>query len=996
MKGDFSRIAFDPTQHYVGVLHQQGRVWLDSDWNQDVQARLALVQQELADVIGPSGVPAPGTAFQISASTGADPSDFQIAAGHCYVGGMLCVLDNNASYLSQPDLPEPPSLPIPSDGSTLTALIYLEVWERLITYLEQPSLREVALGGPDTSARLKTVAQVKVQTLPAGTGPMTGAEAAQFLPTPGAGTLTTVQPATTQPQTLCQLPDSANYTGRQNSLYRVEVHNRGDVAGSSLGSAWSDTLAADAASGATSLVLATALTAAQIQTALNAGFLTVSDSTGTSERVQVFSVAADSVTLQVSALINRYTVANAAAVAGGVARFKWSSENASFGVTVTAVQPDRQTLTLDSLGRDTTTALAQGDLVEITDDASDLGRGHGLLTYLKSDPDPDLFTVVLTDPLPASFGTGQLILRRWDGLGDVTSNNASPALNFGNGVQIEFGGQDLHPGDYWQFATRVADGSVESLVNAPPAGIKRAWSPLAIVTWGPPPPTSPPSSPPSGVAFTVLSDCRSVFPPLIDFPQPDRGFHIIGLSLVTSTTAADGTVTTSSTPLGNDTNIEVTAFSGIDIQCDAAVDPASLARPACGVFFDYPLNLGGTQGPTAYFQTALAGTLSTVNGVISWRLMAGAQSFLSELVLADQTERGVLSQLRVRGNFIWSLNDPTLFLDGDAFGLVQSGVNGVSINLPSGDKRRGGDFEMWFWLVAAPPSVTGLALDQPGTFLVGASANLVISLSSPALSNCVLLISFSNAGVTSNPAAVPSSPPTSPPSFDVSLPVAVGATSASLPVTGQAIGQTNATAQMTQNGANIGSAAATTLTVSQLAFTGVLGISPATILIGGAATASFTLSGPAPASGQPIQVASSATGVATVPATVTVAGGSTTASFTVTGVAAGQATIAVILNNASLSSIISVQAKGKETKEIKDAEKVVKDIDRKITDTKSTVLEQVKKPVLVRGAAPLLDGTHSTAMLFHTVAGTQKAFIPATERPEVEEAVLKLADRLSL
>ena len=63
MKGDFSRFTYNPSKHYVGVLHQQGRVWLDSDWNEDVLERLNLLRQEVNDIIGQCGVPEPGTAL---------------------------------------------------------------------------------------------------------------------------------------------------------------------------------------------------------------------------------------------------------------------------------------------------------------------------------------------------------------------------------------------------------------------------------------------------------------------------------------------------------------------------------------------------------------------------------------------------------------------------------------------------------------------------------------------------------------------------------------------------------------------------------------------------------------------------------------------------------------------------------------------------------------------------------------------------------------------
>ena len=34
MKGDFSRITFDPDKNYVETLMQQGRVQLYADWNE--------------------------------------------------------------------------------------------------------------------------------------------------------------------------------------------------------------------------------------------------------------------------------------------------------------------------------------------------------------------------------------------------------------------------------------------------------------------------------------------------------------------------------------------------------------------------------------------------------------------------------------------------------------------------------------------------------------------------------------------------------------------------------------------------------------------------------------------------------------------------------------------------------------------------------------------------------------------------------------------------
>jgi hypothetical protein len=59
----------------------------------------------------------------------------------------------------------------------------------------------------------------------------------------------------------------------------------------------------------------------------------------------------------------------------------------------------------------------------------------------------------------------------------------------------------------------------------------------------------------------------------------------------------------------------------------------------------------------------------------------------------------LLARLIVKGNFIWSEKDPDLYLDGEVFGTAAKGGAVTAIKLPSGDNRRGGDLEMWFWLV---------------------------------------------------------------------------------------------------------------------------------------------------------------------------------------------------------------------------------------------------------------------------------------------------------
>lgn len=127
-------------------------------------------------------------------------------------------------YSAQPDLsPAAPKL-----TAAGTQLAYLDVWERPITALEDPSIREVALGGAETATRTKTVWQVKLLALGAGTFDCDSALAAfDAITTPPTGRLQArakQDPAQTDP---CTVPVSSGFRRLENQLYRVEIHDGG-------------------------------------------------------------------------------------------------------------------------------------------------------------------------------------------------------------------------------------------------------------------------------------------------------------------------------------------------------------------------------------------------------------------------------------------------------------------------------------------------------------------------------------------------------------------------------------------------------------------------------------------------------------------------------------------------------------------------------------------------------------------------------------------------
>lgn len=220
MKGDFTRFTHDPRKHYTRVLRQQGRVDLDADWNEAMEILAHRERTTTVDVIGPCGVPAHGGGFRVEAGPG---GALTFTPGRIYVDGILVERHGDAPIplSDQHDLPG--YLPPDADGIYLA---YVDVWERHVTALEDPEIREPALGGPDTTTRVRTVAQVRLARL-GDDRPLTGVECAPFPGTPSTGTLQARAAEEEDTGNPCIVPAGAGYRGLENRLYRVEIHSSG-------------------------------------------------------------------------------------------------------------------------------------------------------------------------------------------------------------------------------------------------------------------------------------------------------------------------------------------------------------------------------------------------------------------------------------------------------------------------------------------------------------------------------------------------------------------------------------------------------------------------------------------------------------------------------------------------------------------------------------------------------------------------------------------------
>jgi hypothetical protein len=363
----------------------------------------------------------------------------------------------------------------------------------------------------------------------------------------------------------------------------------------------------------------------------------------------------------------------------------------------------------------------------------------------------------------------------------------------------------------------------------------------------------------------------------------------------------------------------------------------------------------------AYTPVNVRGNVSATGNTITWLPAGGAADWLPGIALnSPPGDRGILARLTLKGNFIWTPTTPPLFLDGEVFGFAQNGVS--ALNLPSGDRRRGGNFDMWFWLIAQPARLASLSVSQLSIFQ-GDTTTVTVTLNNPATSGLVATLASSVPAV----AAVPAS-----------ITFTTGATSASFPITGAAQGSTTITATLGTDTRTV------TLTVAQRPTTLVaLLISPSLVAAGTATTGTISLSQPAPQS-MVISLSSSNTNVASVPAAVSATPGATSVGFTINTGAAGTATITATFGNSVQAPVTAVKTKDKEKEKDKEKDKeITKEISKekereKVTLEKLITIEQTPLRPLPRATA-MVNGTGDSGAQF----ANARAFIRSDERPEI-------------
>jgi len=523
MKSDCSRDTFDARKHFSSVRMQQGRVQLDADWNEQHDIVAHRARAETADIVGPCGGPLHRAAFHIVSQlteltpeeqalpgngtlpTGFAVPDFLISAGQYYVDGILCENERLSSYLKQPDLPGAAAITAPG-----LYIVYVDVWQRHLTALDDPSIREIALGGPDTASRTKTVWQVKYWFAGAAATGSCLTTFADFnaLIAPGDGRLSARSSPEQTSTSPCIVPPGAGFRGLENQLYRVEVHDGGT---------------AFDATGSGSLVTRVPNSDNQVRFTGSGDpdwteghpvdvFSSSDPMKGTLAYITARDNAAKTLTLNISVsslALDELRLRDASAT------YKWSRNN---GAIVTAIESiNGREVTVHDLGPDDVLGFQEGQWVEISDDGLELNGRPGQLAQI-SEIDRAINVITLSlapKPLSAQAGgvdkTLHPKLRGWDGIGAVKFHT-DHFLDLEDGVQVRFFAGSFKTGDYWNIPARTATADTQSgniewptdSSGAPlaqlPSGIEHRYCRLAMLHW-------------NGTQFDAIEDCRHLFPP---------------------------------------------------------------------------------------------------------------------------------------------------------------------------------------------------------------------------------------------------------------------------------------------------------------------------------------------------------------------------------------------------------------------------------------------------------------------------------------------------
>ncbi|WNG46197.1 hypothetical protein F0U60_20300 [Archangium minus] len=256
MGSDRARNTYDEHQQYRSVVAQQGRVVIEADLNEAQEIASEELRAETLDFVGPAGTPTPvdgsegGYAVSLDDVPDSERAfNFVVKPGTMYVGGLRVTRPDTLSpfdttYWGQKNT-EWVDGPVfePPDASVWRELIYLHLSEREVSAVEDAALRDVALGGPDTSQRTRLTQHIVRLGVSDNTTTCQEAleqarkywenQGQKFDPAtmrlmPTARLLVELVPPEPGKDSACEPAAQASYLGAENQLIRVQVSDQGN------------------------------------------------------------------------------------------------------------------------------------------------------------------------------------------------------------------------------------------------------------------------------------------------------------------------------------------------------------------------------------------------------------------------------------------------------------------------------------------------------------------------------------------------------------------------------------------------------------------------------------------------------------------------------------------------------------------------------------------------------------------------------------------------
>jgi uncharacterized protein DUF6519 len=727
MRGDFSRIRFTPAKQYTAVLEQQGRVALDADANEQCAIDGYLRRTETIDVVGDFGAPIDDAGFGITI----EDNEIVIGAGRYYVEGLMCENQADLAYGNQPYLI---NLSV-SDADLLTELtrakgaaairVWLEVWQRLVTALDDPCLREPALGQADTTARLQTVWRVVAKFVDATTTTSGGSTPAPpVLTGVSVNTVDTARSFSPAVNKRLTIPNS----GLGNRPINIGTRPPVNLAGGGTTALGSGTTPVPQVDCCAEMYAYTPT--------VSTGKLSAQTSGGTDTcSCQPIPAAG------YRGLENQlYRVEIQRGGADTKATFKWSREN---GSVVSAIQKvSGSTIWLDSLGPDANLGFQADQWVEIYDDtyvfAPRPNRPGELYQIQKIVPTSK--SIILYTPVVSIDPSQNARVRRWDQSGASAASDGIPLsagiwLDLENGIQVNFATGDYQSGDYWSIPARTASGTIDwppcgsdGAAFQPPLSTNVYHAPLACIHWD------------DKKEAAIPEDCRRFFSPLtaLTAPVTPQAIHVSTISWTNDDVTtldqlvANGlTVTLDNAPSGpiNGANFIVT-FEPAAPPANTNNDlTAALQR---SIFEGVPSTI--LRGIT------IVDSLITVeSNTILWQLPYLESGYAQRITILYLDELlsfgaavGWFARVRIRmmGRTVFSGSGTSqLFLDGQSYSQAALRADGttprIDLQLPSGNNEKASDFEGWFYVA---PTLTLVSITTNySAFTVVVNSNNVVT-----------------------------------------------------------------------------------------------------------------------------------------------------------------------------------------------------------------------------------------------------------------------------